>query len=74
MDFIMGQAKQLINELIEKKAQGNSFQVSNIKLKLIFKGIIPDQITDETEDTEELISKIYEVADNFNITLSNHKN
>jgi len=70
----MGQAKQLINELIEKKAQGNSFQVSNIKLKLIFKGIIPDKITDETEDTEELISKIYEVADNFNIKLSNHKN
>ena len=70
----MGQAKQLINELIEKKAQGNSFQVSNIKLKLIFKGIIPDKITDETEDTEELISKIHEVADNFNIKLSNHKN
>lgn len=70
----MGQAKRLIDELIEKKAQGDSFQVSNIKLKLIFKGIIPDKITSETEDTEELLSKIYEVAENFNIKLTNLKN
>ena len=66
----MGKAKKLIDELIEKKAQGNAFQVSNVKMKLMFKGIIPDKITDDTPDTDEIISKIYEVAKDFNITLS----
>lgn len=60
----------MIDELIEKKARGNSFQVSNIKMKLMFKGIMPENITDETPDTDELISKIREVADQFKVTLS----
>jgi len=66
----MSKAKQLIDELIEKKAQGNAFQVSNIKMKLMFKGIMPDKITDQTPDTNEILSKIYEVAKDFNITLT----
>ena len=66
----MSKAKQLIDELIEKKAQGNAFQVSNIKMKLMFKGIMPDKITDHTPDTDEILSKIYEVAKDFNITLT----
>ena len=66
----MGKAKQLIDELIEKKAQGNAFQISNVKMKLLFKGIIPDKITNDTPDTDEIIGKIYEVAKEFNITLS----
>jgi len=65
----MGKTKKLINELIEKKANGNSFQESNIKMKLMFKGILPDKITDETPDNDEIISKIYEVANDFNVNL-----
>ena len=60
----------MIDELIEKKAQGDKFQISNIKMKLMFKGIMPDNITDETPDTEEMIMKIREVAEQFNVTLS----
>ena len=66
----MGKAKKLIDELIEKKAQGNAFQVSNVKMKLMFKGIIPDKITDDTPDTDDIIAKIYEVAKDFSISLS----
>lgn len=66
----MGRAKKLIDELIEKKANGNSFQIMNIKMKLMFKGIIPDEITNDTEDTTELIDKIHAVADDFNVRLS----
>ena len=66
----MSRAKLLIDELIEKKAQGDAFQVSNVKMKLLFKGIIPDNITDNTPDDDELIAKIFEVAKNFNITLT----
>ena len=66
----MGKAKKMIEELIEKKAQGNKFQISNVKMKLMFKGIMPDSITDATPDTEEILSKIREVAEQFNIKLS----
>lgn len=63
----------MIDELIEKKAQGNNFQINNIKMKLMFKGIIPDHITEDTPDTEELIAKIEEIAEQFNVTLTTHK-
>lgn len=66
----MSKAKKLIDELIEKKAKGNEFQVTNIKMKLLFKGINSEKITEETEDSEELIQKIKEVAQNFNIVLN----
>ena len=69
----MGKAKKMIDELIEKKAQGNSFQINNIKMKLMFKGIIPDDITDDTPDTEELISKIEGVAEQFEVSLTTNK-
>ena len=68
---IMGKTRMLIDELIKKKANGNSFQESNVKMKLMFKGVFPDRITDDTPDSEELISRIYEVANDFNITLNN---
>jgi len=67
----MGKAKLLIDELIEKKSNGNSFQESNIKMKLIFKGIIPDKITENTPDSDDVIEKIMQVAKDFNITLTN---
>lgn len=69
----MGKAKKMIDELIEKKAQGNSFQVNNIKMKLMFKGIIPDDINEDTPDTEELISKIEGVAEQFEVSLTTNK-
>lgn len=69
----MGKAKKMIDELIEKKAQGNSFQINNIKMKLMFKGIIPDDITNDTPDTEELISKIEGVAEQFEVSLTTNK-
>lgn len=67
----MGKTKRLIDQLIEKKANGNDFQVSNIKMKLMFKGIMPDQINEDTPDSDEIITKIYEVAKDFNVNLNN---
>jgi hypothetical protein len=67
----MSKSKLLIDELIEKKAQGNNFQIYNVKMKLLIKGIDADKITMETPDTQELLSKIYEIAANCNIKLSN---
>ena len=66
----MGKSKMLIDELIKKKANGNIYQESNVKIKLIFKGVMPDEITETTPDSDELLAKIYEVAKDFNVTLS----
>ncbi len=66
----MGRAKQLIDELIAKKANGDKLQESNVKIKLILKGIIPDKITSTTADTDEMIEKIQQVAQQFNIVLT----
>jgi len=66
----MSRTKQLIDELIQKKAGGNRFQECNVKMKLMFKGIMPDKITDETPEDDEIISKIFEVADQFNVVLT----
>ena len=69
----MGKAKKMIDELIKKKAGDDAFQIYNTKMKLMFKGIIPEDITEDTPDNEELINKIEDVADQFNITLSSSK-
>jgi len=69
----MGKAKKMIDELIEKRAGGDTFQIYNIKMKLMFKGIMPDNITADTPDTEDLIAQIEEVAEQFNITLTSNK-
>lgn len=67
----MGKAKLLIEELVRKKAQGDAFQERNVRIKLILKGIMPDKITADTPDTDEMIAKIYEVAENFKVQLTN---
>ncbi len=67
----MSRAKKLIDELIIKKANGDKFQESNIKIKLILKGVMPDKITDATPDTDEMIANILQVAKQFNIELTN---
>jgi hypothetical protein len=66
----MGAMKQMIDELIEKKAQGNNFQIMNIKMKLMLKGVMVEKITTETPNDPDIINKIQEVARDFQVKLS----
>ncbi len=66
----MGKAKLLIDELIEKKAKGNAFQIYNVRMKLMLKGIMVDKITESSNEPFDVVVKIYEVAKDFNIELS----
>ncbi len=68
----MGKTKQLIDELVRLKAQGNTFQELNIQMKLLFKGIDVKSITEQTPDDQATIDKIYEVAQAFQVKLSTH--
>jgi hypothetical protein len=65
----MGKAKLLIDELIEKKAKGNAFQIYNVRMKLMLKGIMVDKITESSDEPFDVVVKIYEVAKDFNIEL-----
>jgi hypothetical protein len=67
----MGRAKILIDELIEKKAKGNNFQVYNVRMKLLLKGIMVDKINETSVEPDDVVSKIFEVARDFNIELKN---
>ena len=66
----MGKTKQLLDELIHQKAQGNRFQEMNIQMKLMFKGIPFKEITHLTPDDPVIIAKIYEVARDFEVNLT----
>lgn len=65
----MGTMKKLIDTIIKEKAMGNTFQELNIQMKLVLKGIDIRKITEETEDDPELLEKIYQVANDFNVNL-----
>ena len=65
----MGKTKQLIDELVRLKAQGNTFQELNIQMKLMFKGIDVKNITEQTPDEQATLAKIYEVAQAFQVKL-----
>ncbi len=66
-----GRAKKLIDELIKKKANGNRALERDVRIKLILKGIMPDEITDYTQDSDEMIKNIFLVAKQFNVELTN---
>ena len=66
----MGKTKQLIDELVRLKAQGNTFQELNIHMKLMFKGIDVKNITEQTADDKATLAKIYQVAQEFQVKLT----
>lgn len=65
----MSKTKLLIDDLIEKRAKGNTFIELDIQMKLLFKGINIKDIDEKTPDKPETISKIYEIAEQFNVEL-----
>jgi hypothetical protein len=66
----MGRAKLLIDQLIQKRANGKEFLIINTRMKLLMKGIDVNKISDQTPDDQKLIDKIMQVAQEFNISLN----
>jgi len=65
----MGKIKKMLDTLIAKRANGNHFLELDIQMKLLLKGINFKLITDDTPDDPEMIAKLQQMADQFNITL-----
>lgn len=67
----MAKTKKLIDELIAKRSKGDSFLELDVQMKLVLKGINVKNITENTPDNPETIKKIYQLAEQMNIELSN---
>jgi len=64
-----GTARAMINKLIIEKAGGDRVLANSIRIKLILKGINVDKITAETEDSDAMLERIREVAEEFCVAL-----
>jgi hypothetical protein len=64
-----GQAKRMLETIIEQRAKGEEALVFTTKTKLIIKGVNPDNYTDATDDSPELIEKIRQIGREMGITV-----
>ncbi len=65
----MSSMKELIDQIVYEKAQGDSFQELNVQFKLMLKGIPVKQIDEATPADQEILDKIHSAARDFNIQL-----
>jgi len=56
-----GQAKRMIDAIIEQRAKGSKVLEGVVKTKLILKGIDPKNFTTTTPDDLAVISKLHEL-------------
>ncbi len=67
----MAKMKTMIDYIIGQKSNGNSFQEMNYTMRLMLKGIPVKTITDATPDDPQILSKIYEAAEELNVLIPN---
>jgi len=66
----MSTAKQILNFIIKEKARGNTFQELNIQMKIMLKGVnIKGILEDLIPDSQNLIDKLKEIAQEFDVDL-----
>lgn len=64
-----GKIRQLIDNLIEERSQGNPSLASTTRTKLLLKGIDSSKFTSASEDDPAVIAKIKQIAQEMNIQL-----
>lgn len=66
-----GKIKRMIDSIIEQRSKGNSIIAGTIKIKLILKGINPDQFTLQSKDNPLIIMHIEKIAKDFGVDFGN---
>ncbi len=64
-----GKIRQLIDNLITERAQGNPSLESTTRTKLLLKGIDSGKFSSSSDDDPEIIEKIRQIAKDMNIDL-----
>lgn len=64
-----GKAKEIIDKIILSEGGNDDFQRLMAKSKLVMKGILVDKYTSESDDSQEDITRLTEIAKEFNVKL-----
>lgn len=64
-----GKIKAMIDTIIAKRSQGNPNLVAPLKIKLIMKGIDPDQWSDASPDDPVVIARLQSAARDMGVVL-----
>ena len=64
-----GEAKRLLDTIIQQRSRGNATVVLTTQTKLIIKGINPDLYTESTEDDPAIIEKIRRIGRDMGVAL-----
>lgn len=64
-----GTAYNLINEIIDKRSNGNEIVKKTTRTKLVLKGVMVDNYGPNTVDDQEVITKLQNIAKEFGIDL-----
>jgi hypothetical protein len=64
-----GQIKQLIDTIIQQRAQGNTVLAKTTKTKLVLKGIDPDHFDGTSPDDPAIIARVRAIAAELKVSL-----
>jgi len=64
-----GKIKQLIDQIVEKRSNGNPAIAKVTKTKLVLKGVNPDNFTSTSADDAQIISKVRQIASELGVVL-----
>lgn len=62
-----GEIKRRLEKLVEEVAKGNPLIRTTTKTKLIIKGLDPDKFSENTEDDPDVLKRVDEIAQEFNV-------
>ena len=64
-----GQVRAMIDQIIEKRSNGNAILASTTQTKLILKGIDPNKYDANSPDDPQVIARLRELAAELSISL-----
>ncbi len=64
-----GKIKQMIDQIVAKRANGNAAIEKVTKTKLVLKGVNPDNFTATSEDDPQIIAKVRQIASELGVDL-----
>jgi len=65
-----GKIKNMIEEIIEKRSNGNETIKNTTKTKLILKGIDPDVYDSSSEDLPDVVEKLKVIAQELGLAIN----
>ena len=66
---MVGKIHMMITTLLEKRAGGKPYLVASEKIKLIMKGVDPDQYRPQSDDDPAVISRLHAIAREMSVEL-----